>query len=482
MSYDLIIVGAGTAGMACAVRAVEFGAKVCVIEKAKQIGGALHWSGGHMSAGGTKRQNEKGIEDSPEKHLADIQDINEGTGDVALIELAVNEAPKTIDWLDSLGFEFAPECPRIIYGHIPYNTERTHYGKEKAMSIYKVLKPLWDSAIAKGQLQVLLEHEMIGLQKTNERYDTVKVRSSEGEKNINAEHIVLTTGGYGSDPAFFASKHPGTPLVSSAYPDSKGDVHRILENEGAVFDYAAFHIPSLAGIEMPLGSGRANFNEAWAMILTSVYRRPREIYVNTLGERFMNEDEENADIRERIAVKQPDWKIWLVFDEAALMERNEDGSESPIIIGWDTKRIKAEAQKEASFFSAPTIEGLAAKTELPETKLQETIATFNKSVESGKDKHFGRDYLKNKISQAPFYAILVHPTVLVTFGGIKVNPALEIIDKEGNTLSGLYGAGEILGLGATSGKAFCSGMAITPALSFGRILGKKLATKKTAVL
>ena len=473
--YDLLIVGAGTAGMACAITAAQNGARVGVIEKSDHIGGALHWSGGHMSAGGTKRQKALGIDDSPEKHFQEIVKINKGTGDLDLIRLAVDEAPKTIDWLEDLGFEFAPECPRIIYGHIPYDTARTHYGIEKAMSIYKVIKPLWDEQVAKGNIEIHLEHPMIGLQKVGERYENV-ITSHNGEERIfSGKNIVLTTGGYGSSPEYFSKKHQNTPLVSSAYPTATGDGHQIIEKLGGVFEYGEHHIPSLAGLEFPPKSGRANFNEAWSMTLTSIYRQPREIYVNTFGKRFMNEDEPNPDTRERIVIKQPDWKFWLIFDERALLERNEDGMENPIIIGWDTAKIKAEAEKEEAIFKANTLLELAQKTGLPKEQLLATISDFNQKIIEGKDEDFGRTYLKNEIERAPFYAIIVHASVLVTFGGMRVDKDLQLVDSQGGIMVGLYGAGEFLGLGATSGSAFCSGMAITPALSFGRILGKKLA-------
>ena len=148
MTYDILIVGAGTVGMSCAITAAERGLKVCVLEKSNSIGGALHWSGGHMSAGGTKIQQRKGIEDSTKEHLKDIYRLNKNTGDKHLIELAVEEAPKTINWLDNLGFEFAPECPRIIYGHAAYKKARTYYGVEKALSIYKILLPIWERYVA----------------------------------------------------------------------------------------------------------------------------------------------------------------------------------------------------------------------------------------------------------------------------------------------------------------------------------------------
>jgi len=163
----------------------------------------------------------------------------------------------------------------------------------------------------------------------------------------------------------------------------------------------------------------------------------------------------------------------LIFDEAALMERNEQGVENPIMIGWNTEKIKQAAEAEQFIWKADTLEELCQKTGIS-LHLKTTIEQFNRYTDAGDDPDFGRTYLKNKIAEAPYYALLVHASVLVTFGGIKVNKDLQIMDANGNTMPGLYAAGEFLGLGATSGKAFCSGMAITPALSFGRILGRTL--------
>ncbi|MFS4467249.1 FAD-dependent oxidoreductase [Maribacter sp. 2210JD10-5] len=474
MQYDILIVGAGTAGMACAIGAAERGLKVGVVEKVDYVGGALHWSGGHMSAGGVRIQKEKNIEDSPEKHLEDIFRINGKSGDFDLIEKAVYEAPKTIDWLDRLGMEWAKDCPRIIYGHVAYETPRTIYGPEKAMSIYKVLLPEWEKYITTGTIQIHFNHSFIGLSKIDDRYDTVICKTPEGEKKYTGKHIVITTGGYGSNPAYFQEKHGDIPLVSSCYPTATADGHMIIEAQGAQFRFGEHHLPSLGGMEEEEGSGRVDFNKAWAMVLTSVYRQPRDIYVNAHGKRFIREDEVDAETRELATMKQPDWCFWVIFDEKALVAKDQNGNHNPLIIGWAVEEIREEAKKGRSFKAADSIEELAQKTGLPVGNLKQTIADYNRMVETKTDMEFGREYLEDPISEAPFYALKVHASVLVTFGGIKVDKNLQILDAEGKPMKGLYGAGEFLGLGATSGSSFCSGMAITPALGFGRWLGKTL--------
>jgi len=145
------------------------------------------------------------------------------------------------------------------------------------------------------------------------------------------------------------------------------------------------------------------------------------------------------------------------------------------MIGWDTQKIKKAADDNIFLCAADTLAELAHKVKISPDQLQQTIRDFNKMVDNGVDDDYGREYLNNKVSMPPFYALKVHASVLVTFGGIKVNDQLQVVDHDGHPLEGLYAAGEILGLGATSGKAFCSGMAITPALSFGRWLGEHLS-------
>lgn len=463
--------------MSCAVEAARCGRRVLVLECSNRPGGALHWSGGHLSAAGCRRQRQAGIDDIPEQHLQEILEINRHTGDVALIRKAVEEAPKTIDWLEDNGFAFAPECPRIIYGHAPYRTARTVYGIRKGLSILEVLLQQWNALIAEEKLHVRFSTAVTDvLASDGKRYDTVVATSAPFGRveTFQAKHIVFATGGYGASHAFFRRKHPGVPLVSAAYPTADGNGIALLEQKGAAFRFAEYHLPSLGGLERPPGSGFTDFNDAWAMVLTSVYRPPREIYLNAQGRRFIAEDEPNADTRERRVMEQPGWFFWAVFDQAALDERAADGSETPLLIGWSRERFLGELEKSSGIRRANTIEALAAACHLPIDAVREEVVAFNAAVATGKDVVFGRTYLQNAITQPPFYAVKICAASLVTFGGIQVNTHLEVLDVSGKPLPGLYAIGEILGLGATSGNAFCSGMALTPALSFGRWLGQHL--------
>ena len=471
-SYDLIVVGAGTAGMPCAIAAAEQGAKVLVIEKSDRIGGTLHISAGHMSAGGTRRQRAMGIDDSPEKHYQDVMRICKNTADPDLVRLATNEAPHTIDWLEDLGFPFEPSTPKLVFGHVPYQTPRTYWGVDAGRSILHTILPMWEKYVASGHITLRLSHQLTGLLTNKSRVIGISTLTEGKSVNFFAKNTVICTGGYASNPDFFAKVHPNRPrLLSTAAPTSTGEGIIAAQTIGAQFRGADKHISSLGGIELVPQSGRTDYWGAWAMVFTARYRPPREIYINAVGERFMNEDEIDPDMRERIVAQQPGEKFWLIFDDASI----NDGE--PIIRGWTPKQIRLAAKEGKFIWQSETIEALANQIGVAKEKLTTSVANYNKAVAEKHDPEFGRSTLAHPIAHPPFYALLSYTSSLISFGGLCVNKDLQVIDNQGNPIKGLYAAGEALGAAATSGNAFCGGMLITPALSFGRMLGRKLGQK-----
>lgn len=467
--FDLIIVGAGTAGLTCAIAAAEKDIKILVLEKTAQAGGTLHYTAGHMSAGGTKRQQSRGISDSPELHYQDVMRINDHSADPLLVRLACEEAPKTIDWLDDLGFEFDESCPAIINGHVPYQIPRTHWGKDKGISLLKVLMPLWEKAIQQKRITLHFQHTLIDLILDENNVRGVRCQTAEGPKEYFSSKLGLTTGGYGSNHDFFSQKHPHlSRLITSTAPASMGEGIQVAEKCGAVFHNAEKHIATLGGIELQHGSGRTDFWATWARMSNSIDRPPYEIYVNAQGNRFLNENESNPDVRERAVAAQEGRKCWVIFDEEALQ------NSSPLIYQWSLEKFKEESLKGEVAWQAESLEGLAFKTGLPPDNLIKSMEQYNQAVRQQKDEAFGRTFLKNEIKTAPYYAIVTYAFSLITFGGIRVNQHLQLVHQQGHLIGGLYGAGELLGAGALSGNAFCGGMLLTPALSLGRYMGKEL--------
>ena len=97
--WDVIVVGAGTAGIPTAIFAGQRGARVLLVEADDKIGGTLHWSTGQMTAAGTKLQKKLGIDDHPDWHYADCHRISGGTVHPVLGRLAIDNAADSFDWL-----------------------------------------------------------------------------------------------------------------------------------------------------------------------------------------------------------------------------------------------------------------------------------------------------------------------------------------------------------------------------------------------
>lgn len=482
-TYNIIIIGAGSAGLPCAIEAAKRGLQVLVIEKESEIGGTLHITAGHLSAGGTKRQKELGIEDNWQNHLADVKRISQNSMDESIAQKACELAPQTLDWLHSLGYPFHAKAPTIIYGHEPYNIARTYFGENDitpkidapGKTVLHVLAPIFNKLVADKKITLWLntkfenvelnesnKQNIVGLQLSNLiNQQKIKIEFSTHTK------IVLTTGGYASNPNLFKALH-GTRLISTAKPSSTGDGLIAAQKIGGIITGTNKHSSTLGGIELEPNSGRCNFWQAWARVSNGVDRKQREIYVNDEGNRFMNEYDTHADEREQTVLQQTNKRFWVLFDEFAL----HDGD--CIIPQFTVEQLKQEAEKNKAIFVANSIKDLCNKTGLPFANVNATISQYNQFVANQKDENFGRTYLQHTVSSAPYYAILVHAYSLISFGGIKVNAALQILNNKQQPFANLYAAGEILGASATSGNAFCGGMLLTPAISFGKWLGENL--------
>lgn len=469
-AYDVVVVGAGTAGIPCAIHAAQGGARVLLVEKDARIGGTLHITGGHMAAGGTRRQAEQGIADSPENHLADIRRITRGTARDDLITLLADHAPDTIEWLQDRDFAFAPETPRIVYGHEPYTTPRTYYGRDEGLSVLEVLEVELDKAVADHDLTVWTQAPVTEILAEDAGVVTgLSVLRGGTEVWVEARAVVLATGGYGADAELFEELE-GAPLVSAAAKTSTGDGLHLGMSVGARLQGKGTYLPTFGGLPDPQSPGRANWNDRQR--LTSE-RPPREIYVDMHGKRWVREDEESIDEKERALVGIPDQTFWTVFDDAALSLST--GTMDQMIVGKEPDEVRAVADTRPGLHSADTLEELAVKAGIAPEALRATVEAYNGYVAAGEDPEFGRTHLPAPIAQPPFYAVRNHAITLVTFTGLDITDDFSVRDESGQVIQGLYAVGEVIGAGATCGNTFCSGMLMTPALTFGRLLGERLA-------
>ncbi|GHH69249.1 flavocytochrome c [Streptosporangium violaceochromogenes] len=466
-SADVLVVGAGTAGLTCAIEAARAGLRVDLVDAGSDIGGTLQVSAGHMSAAGTRRQRLMGIDDDPDRHFADVMRIGHGKGDAALIRMAVDEAPGLVDWLDENGFPFAPETPVVYHGHSPYSRPRTYWGVAHGRSIRETLRPLLKERMDAGNVTLRLRSRASRLVTEGGVVTGAVVHSADGPRELRAGVTVLASGGYGANPGLFTALTPGGPrLVSNAAETSLGDAVDMASSLGAVVRFAELHTPRLGLLERRSRPSRVDF---WAELahLSAAERPPREIWVNADGERFVAEDLDDVTRHERAVLDQPGAEFWIVFDEAGI------DAGAPLVPRWGADRLREEARRGDVAWVADDIPGLARRAGIDPRGLLRTTQAYNMSVERGADP-LGRQVLGHRVDRPPYYALRSAAALLCSFGGLDVDTGLRVRRRGGGVVPRLYAVGEAIGMGATSGAAFCGGMAVTPALAFGRLLGRRL--------
>ncbi len=460
------MIGAGTAGIPCAISGAEAGARVAVVEKTAELGGTLHISAGQMSAAGSRVQRAREIEDSPQEHYDDVMCIGHGYADPELLEQAVTEAASTLDWLGELEFPFPEDMPIVYYGHDPYSRARTIWGVEMGVSILKTIQPRFEELVDAGSIELHLEHRLERLLLDGGRVIGVAGTASSGPFEFPAPHVVLTTGGYAASRALFTELHPNVHCLLGARESSTGDGIQAAREIGADLRGAEHHLPTPGCIELEPGSGKTDIWDAFANAAPQ-YRAIKEIHVNDRGERFLREDEPSADARERALAAQGG-RAWIVFDEAMLDD------DDPVIVGWTADMVRDEAVRGERVWRADTLEQLAEAAGMDAPGLLATTEAYNAGVRDGDDL-LGRQQLDGQLATAPFYAIAIHAGTVVGFAGLTVDRELRVLDQAGSPIPGLYAAGEVIGVAALMGDGYGGGMCVTPALSFGRILGRRLA-------
>lgn len=471
--FDILIVGAGAAGMPAAIFAARAGARVLVVEAADRIGGTFHLSSGQMSAAGTRIQAAKGIHDTPQLHYDDIMRISRNTANPGIVRLAVDNAADTLHWLLDNGFEPLPEHPIIHYGHEPYRIPRTYWGKDEGRSVLNVLTPQYEREEAAGGIETWLDTAIVGLTRDDRGAVAGAIVRRDGrEVAVAADSVILATGGYSANKSLFPELSAGKPLYGGGYPYSQGKGLEVARAAGATVINTDKFLPTFAGVEDPGSPGDIAFG-------TQTYpqfRQPWEVYVDLRGQRFVREDEPSVDTRERALLALPDMRFWAIYDEA--IRRNAP----PFFAKVPPEVAMNRFGSHPGYQRADSLPELARSTGIDEATLTRTIETYNRGVATGEPDPMNRVHRPLPIAEPPFYAVRHVGWSIVGFAGLAVDDELRVLNEAGQPIPNLYAAGEILGLGATSGNSFVGGMSVTPAMTFGRLLGQWLGKTKATAL
>lgn len=462
---DVLVVGAGTAGLPAALFAARRGAHVLLIDSADRLGGTLNRAAGHISAGGTRLQAAKGIEDSPEAHAADIARITGGTADPEMVALACDLAPGIVAWLDALGIDWDPDCPAILHALEAYSVPRTYWGRKRAVSIAEVVVPEVDREIDAGRIAWRPKTKLVELiREAGAVTGAIALGADGAPVTIRAAQTVLTSGGYSADPDTFAEMTQGLALYGGAEPTNRGAGLRAARAIGAAVRPARHFLPHVGGIEDPPGSRRVARADNPALMPA---RLPWELYVDRTGRRCLREDEPDRVTQQKAMIGVPDMTFWIVWDAAI-----DRAAPTPLLPSWQGARLAAAWDDHPAFTRADSLTALAAAAGIDPDGLTETVAEYNTALAAGTADPLGREHRPMPLAEPPFFAVRNHGTTATSSGGLTVDRDCRVLDEAGAAIPGLFAAGEILGRELLSGNAFVGGMSITPALAFGRRLGE----------
>ena len=445
-TVDVIIVGAGGAGLAAGITALEKGASVAILEKLAFPGGNTMVSGGGMNGALTKEAKAAGIEDSPKLHTEQTLAAGDYRADRALVAQYAEKMPETVEWFRKLGINFTPIYQ--IYGGL-WPRCRNPQGEKGFAYIEAMLKRLKE---LKGE--VLTGHKVTAVIRENP--SSGRVLGVEVEVKGKKEYwkavkgVVATAGGYAFNAKMCSYFDPRlTNLSTTNQPGATGEVLVAMQDIGALavgLDYIQC-IPGNA----PGYKSKGN------LIQVIEY----SIFVNKEGKRFVAEDSRRDVIRDA-TLAQTDQTVYPLTDSVGFAEDNKFQGET-----------NKKALAEGTLFEAQTLDELAGKIGVPADVLKKTVAEYNAQVDAKKDP-LGRSerMLSHKIEKAPFYAGPIGMCRHHTMGGARIDVKARVLDREGNVIPGLYAAGEVTG--GIHGSNRVGGNAIADVFTFGRIAGKSV--------
>lgn len=482
---DVVVVGAGGAGMTAAITAAGEGKSVVILESQSMVGGNSVRATGGMNAAKTVYQDENefgesaGVEktlktaaekyadnetitalaktvseqwaayqanptgyfDSVELMELDTMIGGKSINDPELVETLCANSADAIDWLDEHGItlhnvsSFGGASVKRI--HRPVNAE----GKTVSVGSYMI--PLLQENCEKAGVKMMLDTTATEiLTDANGAAVGVKATGASGETvTVNAKAVVLATGGFGANLDMVVKYKPELKgFMTTNAPGIQGQGIEMAQAIGA------------ATVDMDQIQIHPTVEANTAALITEGLRGDGAILINEEGKRFIDEVG-TRDVVSAAEIAQTGSYSWLVVDQAM-------ADASSVIQGYIKKGYTV---------TGATYEELGKAMGVDAAAFAETMEKWNGYVEAKNDPDFGRTSFANKLDTAPYYAIKVTAGVHHTMGGLKINANTEVLNEKGEVIPGLFAAGEVTG--GVHGANRLGGNAVADFTVFGRIAG-----------
>ena len=446
---QVLVIGGGAAGCAAALEAAQRGTQVLLIEKTAEIGGSSAMSGGCLAFAGTDMQKAEGIEDSAELLRQDLIEVGQHDNDPAIVDAYVTHQLETYQWLRAQGVEFSPSLESSSGQSVP----RVH-------------------TVDPADMVRVLAAKCRETDRAKVQFDTRATRLVRKDENSPVTGLIAE----GPDGPFEIESEKGVLLASGGFCRNAELVHRFAPHyaeavfvggEGNVGDGLLMawklgaDLRDMAYIKGTFGKHPTDTHNNHSCL--AVYKGA--IAVNQDGKRFVDESISYKLLGDAV-MRQPYHTGYQIFDQPIF----DSGDDRVRILDFHRR------MEEGLVIKADTLEALAAQIEVPYATLKETVERYNRFVDAGNDEEFGRESLVHhhgklcRIETGPFYAYPSTAAVFGTYCGLRIDPAMHVIDVFGQPIARLFAAGEVVG--GFHGGAYMTGSALGKAVVFGRLAAR----------
>lgn len=442
---DIVIVGAGGAGLAAAIRASQDGADVLVVEKQGIIGGATTRSGGKVMAAGTDIQKEAGISDNDEMMYNYLKEIGGEYIDDVKLKAFTDNALDVYNWMIDLGVNVINVEPihKSIEPNRVHNTlggggMTDGFGGNITVPLYEEYKDLDGDIVYNTTVNEIIMNDK------QEAVGVIGVKPDGSKVTVHANAVIIATGGYAQNKEMVRSYETEFPFYVTSVPTGNvGDGIKMVEKIGGQIE----EYPATQTVFLDFNSG-TGINEEAGLIVTMD------------GKRFVNEYSYQYHVGDALA-KTGSTNGWY------------------IATANDPTPTVQYAMTQDKTLKAASIEELALLMEVDAKVLQETIDRYNGFAKNQKDEDFGKpaEFLY-PIEGEQYYALKLMPAVTVTFGGIVIDENAQVLDQNNQPISNLFAAGETAFPGLFGTEYPGCGVAISGSVYFGLVAGENAAKLK----
>jgi len=443
---DLIVVGAGAAGLFGALVAAQRGAAVLLLERDLDGPSNLLVSGGLFPGAGSRWQAAAGIADSADRFAADVTAKAGGVVEApVLAAIAAQSAPSVHFLADELDLPIKLLADLPVPGHTVCRMHATP--AESGRELHRMLRA---AAIRHPRITLLADAEAVGLIDSAGAVVGVRVRVGAATLERRAASVLLATGGFASNPA----------LLAQYIPEMAGALHiGAGANDGGAVVWARGLGADVAFMQGYQGQGHVNpgGRTRLGMALPAM----GAFMVNRLGERFVAEDIGPSELA-AFVLAQPGGVALEVFDERIHELASRQG---PYRDACAAGHVKAAASPAA----------LAAAFGIPEAAFVRTFAEFADAVGAGHDTRLGRRRF-GPVLQPPLRAAWVTGALAHTQGGLRVDPRARVLRVDGTPIAGLYAAGgAAASISGVGGAGYLPGNGLAQSFGLALIAGETIA-------